>query len=68
MEDDIANYFAQLYHIKDKTNRNKFKFGKMLKENDKENDKEKDKENLIIIIYGKPRGNYYNKAIFRIKN
>jgi hypothetical protein len=38
----------------------------MLKENDKE--KEKNKENLIIIIYGKPRGNYYNKAIFRIKN
>lgn len=58
MEIDIATYFSQLYHQKDVTNKNKFKFGKMFKEN----------ENLIVIIYGKPRGNYFNRNFGSVFN
>lgn len=51
MENEIESYFSQMYHQKDTTNKNKFKFGKMFTEND----------NTIVIIYGKPRGNYFNR-------
>lgn len=51
MESAIATYFSKLYYSKDTTNKNKFKFGKMFYEND----------DLIVIIFGKPRGNYFNR-------
>ncbi len=51
MESEIVKYFSQMYHPKDTANKNKFKFGKMFKENDC----------IIVIIYGKPRGNYFNR-------
>jgi hypothetical protein len=51
MTSEIATYFSKLYYSKDTTNKNKFKLGKIYYENN----------DLIAIIFGKPRGNYFNR-------
>lgn len=51
--DNLSKFFAELYHKNDSNNKNKFKFGKCvtdLKSN-----------SITIYIYGKPRGNYFNR-------
>jgi len=51
---DIAKYFSLAYYPKDTTNKNKFKFGKCIVN--------KELETIEVIIYAKPRNDYFDKA------
>lgn len=55
LENRIAYYFAEIYYPKDKTNKNKFKVGKI--EMNKKNN------TIYINIYGKPRNKRQNSRI-----
>jgi hypothetical protein len=51
---DVAKYFSLIYYPKDTNNKNKFKFGKCIVNNEL--------KTIEVIIYAKPRNNYFDKA------
>lgn len=50
IENEIVNFFCLLYHSKDKQNRNNFKLGPCIVNQDK----------IEVIIYAKPKNDFFN--------